>query len=75
MSRSGVTFAVHLIVASVAQDLAVGYVIHALRRNVTRHDMVDHFTESSAASAQRRRCEQLVAELAPLPPSVYAQLT
>jgi len=75
MSRSGVTFAVHLIVASVAQHLAIRDVVHALRRNVTRHDVVNDLAESSASSAQRRRCEQLVAELAPLPPSVNAQLT
>jgi hypothetical protein len=75
MSRSGVTFAVHLIVASVAQDLAVGDVVHALRRHVTRYDVVHNLTEPSASSAQRRRCEQLVAELAPLPPSVDTQFT
>jgi hypothetical protein len=75
MSRSGVTFAVHLIVTSVAQDLAIGDVVHALGCNVTRHNVVHDLTESSAPSAQRRRCEQLVAELAPLPPSVDTQFT
>jgi hypothetical protein len=75
MGRSGVAFAVHLIVTSVAQYLAVRYVVHALGRDVTRHNVVNDFTESSASSAQRRRCEQLVAEFPPLPPSVNAQLT
>ena len=75
MSRSGVAFAVHLVVTSVAEYLAVGDVVHALRRDVTRYDMVDNLTESSATSAQRRRGEQLIAELAPLPPCVDTQLT
>jgi hypothetical protein len=75
MSRSGVTFAVHLIVASVAQDLAVGDVVHALGRDVTRHDVVHNLTESSAPSAQRRRCQELIPELAPLPPCVDTQFT
>jgi hypothetical protein len=75
MSRSGVAFAVHLIVTSVAQHLAVRDVVHALRRDVTWHDVVHDLTESSAPSAQRRRCEQLVAELPPLPPSVDTQFT
>jgi hypothetical protein len=75
MGRSGVTFAVHLIVTSVAQYLAVGDVVHALRRDVTRHDVVHNLTEPSAPSAQRRRGEQLVAELPPLPSCVNAQLT
>jgi hypothetical protein len=75
MSRSGVPFTVDLIVASVAQDLTVRNVVHALGRDVTRNDVVHNLTESSAPSAQRRRCEQLVAELPPLPPSVDTQLT
>jgi hypothetical protein len=75
MGRSGVTFAVHLIMTSVAQDLAVGDVVHALRRDVTRYHVVHDLTESSASSAQRRRCKQLVPELAPLPPSVDTQFT
>jgi hypothetical protein len=75
MGRSGVTFAVHLIVTSVAQDLAIGDVVHTLRRHVTRHDVVHNLTEPSASSAQRRRCQQLVPELAPLPPSIDTQFT
>jgi hypothetical protein len=75
MSRSGVPFAVHLVVASVAQHLAIRDVVHALRRDVTRHDVVHNLTESSASSAQRRRGQQLVPELAPLPPSVDTQFT
>jgi hypothetical protein len=70
-----VPFAVHLVVASVAQDLAICDVVHPLRRDVTRHDVVDNLTESSAPSAQRRSCEQLVAELAPLPPSIDTEFT
>lgn len=37
--------------ASVAQHLTVGDVEHALRRDVTRHDVVHNLTESSAPSA------------------------
>jgi hypothetical protein len=70
-----VPFTVNLVVASVAQDLTVGDVVHALRRHVARHDVVHNLTESSASSAQRRRCEQLVSELAPLPPSIDTEFT
>jgi hypothetical protein len=70
-----VPFTVNLVMASVAQDLAVCDVVHPLRRDVTRHDVVHNLTESSASSAQRRSCEQLVAELAPFPACVDTQFT
>jgi len=75
MSRSGVTFAVHLIMTSVAKYLAVGDVVHPLRCDVARYDVVHNLTEPRTPSAKRRRCEQLVAELAPLPSCVDTQFT
>jgi hypothetical protein len=75
MGRSVTSLTVHLIMTSVAQDLAVRDVVHALRRDVARYDVVHNLTQSSASSAQRRRCKQLVAELPPLPTSVDTQFT
>lgn len=63
-----------LLVARLAQHLAISNVIHALRCNMARHDVVHFLAERGASVAQWLTLQQLVAELPPLPTAVCAVL-
>ena len=64
--------AVPSIVANLAERDAIGYVVHALRRDVTRNQVVNMFPDAATVNAERLSHQDSLSELPPLPTCVRA---
>lgn len=62
--------AVPSIVADLAERDAIGHVVHALRRDMTRHQVVNMFTDAATIGAEGFSHQDSLAESPPLPTCV-----